>query len=75
MKPETLVGKVATVAGILYNVKRPDKPGSWYRLHVDLIETEEWILPAPVEEKLPEPPSDVALVGEHEAATAPLFDE
>lgn len=90
MEPLSLVGKVATVAGILYNVKRPDKPGSWYRLHVDLIETDEWILPAPPEEKLPEPPSDVPLVGERpgpytqakydaelpvEAPTAPLFDD
>jgi hypothetical protein len=74
-KPETLIGKAATVAGILYNVKRPDKPGSWYRLHVDLMETAEWIIPAPAEEALPEPPPDVPLVGERpEAPTVPLFD-
>ena len=44
--PETLIGKVATVAGLLYNVKRKGVPNSWYRLHVDRIETDEWILPA-----------------------------
>lgn len=75
MEPLSLLGKVATVAGILYNVKREGAPYSWYRLHVDLMETDEWVLPAPVEEKLPEPPSDVPLAGERpEAATAPLFD-
>jgi len=75
-KPESLLGRPATVAGLLYNVKRPDKPGSWYRLHVDLIDTAEWILPAPPEERLPEPPPDIPLAGERpEAATAPLFSD
>jgi hypothetical protein len=63
-RPETLIGKVATVSGLLYNVRRPDKPGSWYRLHVDRIETDEWILPADEEPVLPEPPADLELVGE-----------
>ena len=72
-KPETLLGKVAAVAGILYNVKREGERYSWYRLHVDLIETDEWVLPAPAEEKLPEPPPDVSLPGERpEAETVPL---
>lgn len=66
-KPETLKGVTATVAGILYHVKnnRPDGQ-SWYRLHVDAIETTvnglEVVLPA--DEALPEPPDDLALVGE-----------
>lgn len=72
-KPESLNGKVATVAGILYNVKRPDRPGSWYRLHVDAIETEDRLLPAPDEERLPEPPPDIPLAGERpEAASLPM---
>jgi len=70
--PERLLGKVATVAGILYQVKREGAPYSWYRLHVDLMETEDWILPAPAEDG---PPDDVVLPGEHEAPTAPLFSD
>jgi hypothetical protein len=72
-KPETLIGKAATVAGLLYNVKRKDKPGSWYRLHVDRIETDEFILPSELpapEDVGPEPPDTVELVGE--ADTKPL---
>src|SRR6185369_947207 len=36
--PETLVGVPATVAGILYYVK-DNRDNSWYRLHVDRIDT------------------------------------
>lgn len=68
--PETLLGVPATVAGILYHVKSPK--ASWYRLHVDLIETTinglEVILPA--DEALPQPPDDVELVAE--APSVPL---
>jgi hypothetical protein len=63
--PETLIGVPATVAGILYYVK-DNRDNSWYRLHVDRIETTigglDVILPA--DEALPAPPDDVALVGE-----------
>ena len=68
-KPETLAGKSATVAGLLYHVKT-DR-GSWYRLHVDRFENADWILPAdPDEPVLPAPPDDIELVGE--APSAPL---
>jgi len=62
-----LVGTPATVAGLLYNVKRSDKPGSWYRLHVDRFENDDWIFPADLEPTLPEPPPDLHLVGEKPA--------
>lgn len=64
-KPDVLKGVGATVAGILYHVKnnRPDSQ-SWYRLHVDQIETTinglEVVLPAPADG----PPADVPLFGE-----------
>ncbi len=48
-KPEALVGKVGSVGGLLYNVKRADKPGSWYRLHVDRFENDDLIFPAPTD--------------------------
>ena len=70
-KPETLLGVPATVAGILYYV-RSNRGGSWYRLHVDRIETTinglDVILPADVEPELPAPPDDVPLAGEAESA-------
>ena len=68
-KPDTLAGTVATVSGLLYNVKMEDKPGSWYRLHVDTIETEDWILPAPVS---PDPSAAPVAVGQE---TLPLTDD
>lgn len=62
--PDALIGVPATVAGILFHVKSPR--GSWYRLHVDRIETTinglDVILPA--DEALPQPPDDVPLAGE-----------
>jgi hypothetical protein len=77
-KPTVLAGIPSTVTGILYYVKtnREDpetgRAISWYRLHVDRIETTinglDVILPAdgvtPDEPALPEPPDDVPLVGE-----------
>jgi hypothetical protein len=74
--PTKLVGKAATVAGILYYVKsnRASKDGSpsrgWYRLHVDRFENADWILPPDPDVVLPVPPDDVPLVGE--AETVPL---
>ena len=69
--PETLIGTQATVSGLLYYVK-DNRDHSWYRLHVDRIETKinglDVILPA--DEALPEPPDDVELVAE--APTVPL---
>lgn len=68
--PDVLVGVPATVAGILYHVKSPK--GSWYRLHVDTIETTinglGVILPADAEPELPAPPDDLTLMGEVPAA-------
>ena len=67
--PDKLIGVAATVSGLLYSVKGPKS--SWYRLHVDHIETTidglEVVLPADIEapaEALLEPPEDVPLVGE-----------
>lgn len=63
--PSKLVATTAKVAGILYNVRRSDGPGSWYRLHVDRFENAEWILPAdPADAPVPPPPDDVPLAGE-----------
>jgi hypothetical protein len=71
--PEILIGVPATVAGILNYVK-DNRGNSWYRLHVDRIETTikglDVILPA---DDLEQPPDDIELVGE--APTAPLFDD
>jgi hypothetical protein len=63
--PEVLLGIPSTVAGILYHV-RQNRGNSWYRLHVDRIETTinglDVILPAEVD---PDgPPDDVPLLGE-----------
>ena len=81
-KPDILAGIPSTVAGILYYVK-DNRGNSWYRLHVDRIETTinglEVILPAdpdtpseaptaPLFDDLPEPPDDVSLVGEKVSA-------
>jgi ERF superfamily protein len=68
----TLVGTPATVAGLLYNVRRSDKPGSWYRLHVDRFENADWTLTNETEPALPAPSDDIPLVGENEAPTEPL---
>lgn len=65
--PDDLIGKSVTVAGILFHVKSNRGP-SWYRLHVDRIESSEWILPADDEPALPEPPEDLTLLGEVPAA-------
>jgi len=69
--PDVLLGVPATVAGILYYVK-DSRANSWYRLHVDRIETTinglDVILPADVEPELPAPPDDVPLAGEAESA-------
>lgn len=64
-KPEALLGVPSTVAGVLYHVKSPR--ASWYRLHVDTIETSinglEVVIPA--DEAVGEqPPDDLELVGE-----------
>lgn len=65
--PEVLIGVPAVVAGILYYVK-DNRDNSWYRLHVDTIETKinglDVILPANTEPELPAPPDDVPLPGE-----------
>lgn len=76
-KPTVLAGIPSTVAGILYYVKTnredPDtgRSVSWYRMHVDRIETTinglDVILPADIEPDLPAPPDDVSLVGEAES--------
>ncbi len=77
-KPTVLLGIPATVAGILYYVKsnridpKTGRDASWYRLHVDRIETTinglDVILPAdPADAPVPEPPA--------EAETVPLFDD
>lgn len=64
--PDVLIGIPSTVAGILYHVK--GGRSSWYRLHVDRIETTinglDVILPADPESALPAPPDDVELVGQ-----------
>jgi hypothetical protein len=64
--PDVLKGVPSTVAGILYYVKT-NRDTTWYRLHVDRIETTinglDVILPAD-EPVLPEPPADVPLTGE-----------
>ena len=63
--PEVLEGIPTTVAGLLYHV-RDNRDNSWYRLHVDTIETTinglDVILPA--DEALPAPPDDLPLAGE-----------
>jgi hypothetical protein len=69
--PTKLLGTAATISGLLYNVRRADKPGSWYRLHVDRFENADWIFPAD-EPVLPAPPADVPLLGEAEATTEEL---
>lgn len=61
-KPETILGKSATVAGILYSVKSNRSDSRWYRLKVDRFENADWVLPA--DEDAPRP----------EAASVPLFD-
>lgn len=70
-QPETLIGTPATVAGILYHVRKPGRAGSWYRLYVDRIETTirglEVIFPAdPSSDPVPVegPPDDVPLFAE-----------
>jgi hypothetical protein len=72
-KLAVLLGIPTTVAGILYYVKS-NRGHSWYRLHVDRIETTinglDVILPADLEPTLPEPPDDVSLIDE--APTSPL---
>lgn len=66
--PDKLIGVGATVSGILYNVRGPK--GSWYRLHVDHIETTidglEVVLPAENTEApdVEAPPDNVPLFGE-----------
>lgn len=65
-EPAKLAGTRATVAGILYHVKGSRGP-SWYRLHVDRFENDDFILPAdPADGPVPEPT---------EALPEPLFDE
>lgn len=65
--PDVLIGMKAVVAGILYYVK-DNRDNSWYRLHVDTIETTinglGVSLPADAEPELPAPPDDLELVGE-----------
>jgi hypothetical protein len=54
--PTVLIGTAATVSGLLYNVRVGQK--SWYRLHVDRFENDDWILPADKPEPteaMPEP--------------------
>jgi len=67
--PDVLLGVPSTVAGILYSVR--SSKGTWYRLHVDRIETTikglDVILLAD-DVALPEPPDDVPLAGERGAA-------
>lgn len=70
-QPESLIGTPATVAGILYHVRKPGRAGSWYRLYVDRIETTirglEVIFPAdPASDPVPvdAPPDDVPLFAE-----------
>ncbi len=60
--PKVLIGTAATVSGLLYNVRANRPEGaparSWYRLHVDRFENDDYILPAdPAEptEAMPEP--------------------
>ena len=65
--PEKLVGTPATVSGILYYVRGNRSDTSWYRLHVDRFENDDWILPPdPADGPVPEPV---------EALSPPLFDE
>lgn len=67
--PETLVGTQATVAGILYYVKGNRSDQSWYRLHVDRFENDDWILTADTD------PADAPVPEPVEAPTVPLFDD
>lgn len=70
-QPETLIGTPATVAGILYHVRKPGRAGSWYRLHVDRIETTirglGVIFPADPVTAPHAPPDDVPLLGDAES--------
>jgi hypothetical protein len=71
--PAALLDTRLHVKGRLFNVKRPSR-GSYKRLKVTEWSNNDYKYPAD-EPELPEPPPDVALVGEVQPETAPLFDD
>lgn len=72
--PSALLDTRLHVKGRLFNVRRPGRQG-YKRLRVMEWSNDDYSFPAKDEPVGPEPPPDVALVGEREAETAPLFDD